>query len=561
MKPSRTAGLLVLFMLMTVPPLISAAAPRSHALLIGIGNYQNPDSSKNFLSLRGPAHDVAMVKNMLMRQFRFKEGDIRVLTDAQASRRGILDALNRLQKTTAPGDWVFIYYSGHGTRIKDTDGDESDGYDEALVAYDFKYGSRDGLVTDDELAAVFQRLRSRRIMVVMDSCHSGTATRSIYKTPFIPRYVPPSNVSGFAPSYKGSGRGLEDRPLPGGHIHLAAAQDEQVAVEAFFPDKQEYHGLFTLHLVNGLQGEADSNRDGAVTLRELYAHCKTRVTLVKGDQTPAISFGSESLLRQPVLAGKPLAPTAPVNTAHSGNIRIKIEGAGIIGAADLQFPGSGFRVEIVGGAGDWDYMIDKRGQYRLYSNSGYLLLRSPRLSDLERRLEAAVLKSFFKRLANPRRDFNIEADAGRTGQYYFHEKDSITYAIEAEADCYLLWLAVDSGGTVTVLVPNSGKGGGDNFLKKGKRYVIPGAGKGINFDFEVGPPFGRDLLKFIGFRGSVDLREIFPGCRDEFSYVFDLDSKACNSWTFYRKLKTLLDQRRDWSETAVEIETLPLSSN
>lgn len=528
-------------------------APRTRALLIGISNYRNPDPAKNFLSLRGPAQDVVMVKRLLKRQYNFKESDIRVLTDTQASRRGILAAFEKLVNGTASGDILFIYYSGHGTRIKDRNGDEADGYDEALVAYDFTWGTTDGLVSDDELSRIFKRLSDRWVIVVMDSCHSGTATRTIYRTPFTPRYVPPSEVSGFKPSFSAVNQGFNDRRLPDRHIHLAAAQDAQVAVETFIPDKGEYHGLFTVHFVSGLQGEADSNRDGVVTYREIYNHCKTRVSIDKPDQVPAVSIRSELLLQRPFMEKKNI-PSNHTPPTFSNKIRIKTEGVKIPNDR-IGFPGAGVQIEMTRDARQWDYLIKKNPDFQLYSKAGYLMYRSPRLADLLKYLEVLVLKSFFKRLENPRQDFNLVVDAGPVGRYYFREKDLIKYSISAEADCYLLWLNIDSKGNIVVLLPNFQEGGDDNFLKKGKRYTIPGDGKGIDFDFEVGPPFGQDLFKLIGFKRPLNLKALFPTCRDEFSYAFQLRDKKCSSWEFYRRLTHLLSKRKDWAATSIEIET------
>ena len=46
------------------------------------------------------------------------------------------------------GDAIFLHYSGHGTKIRDDDGDEADGYDEALCPRDFQSA---GMIRDDDL--------------------------------------------------------------------------------------------------------------------------------------------------------------------------------------------------------------------------------------------------------------------------------------------------------------------------------------------------------------------------------------------------------------------------
>ena len=69
-------------------------------------------------------------------------------------------------------DLAWIHYSGHGTHIKDTSGDELDGDDECLVPSDFNHV---GFIKDDFINAVFQSFNPKtRVICVFDCCHSGT---------------------------------------------------------------------------------------------------------------------------------------------------------------------------------------------------------------------------------------------------------------------------------------------------------------------------------------------------------------------------------------------------
>jgi hypothetical protein len=85
----------------------------------------------------------------------------------------IRDAANRLNA----GDLLLITYAGHGTQIPDRDGDEP--MDQAWVVYD-------RLIIDDELFLEWTRFQEGvRILVVSDSCHSGTITSLMMKFAFI----------------------------------------------------------------------------------------------------------------------------------------------------------------------------------------------------------------------------------------------------------------------------------------------------------------------------------------------------------------------------------------
>ena len=54
------------------------------------------------------------------------------------TRKNIEDAFRRITEYSNAGDVVFVHYSGHGGRVRDTSGDEEDGYDETLIPVDFR---------------------------------------------------------------------------------------------------------------------------------------------------------------------------------------------------------------------------------------------------------------------------------------------------------------------------------------------------------------------------------------------------------------------------------------
>jgi hypothetical protein len=90
------------------------------------------------------------------------------------TRKNIIDAFTRITQYSKPGDVVFVHYSGHGGRVKDTSGDEADGFDETLIPVDFK---RTGQILDDDVFKILVKPMPRdvNVTVLMDCCHSGTA--------------------------------------------------------------------------------------------------------------------------------------------------------------------------------------------------------------------------------------------------------------------------------------------------------------------------------------------------------------------------------------------------
>ena len=158
-----------------------------HALIIAVGDYPQegywPDiSSRN---------DVHHIKSALLK-LGWNEENISSIYDASATKAGITEQLNLLQSKVKEGDIVFIHYSGHGQQVADDNGDELDNLDEAIVPYDspmiFTEGVYEGerLIRDDQIGEQTQKIRkvcgpTGQLILILDSCHSGTGTRGMGK--------------------------------------------------------------------------------------------------------------------------------------------------------------------------------------------------------------------------------------------------------------------------------------------------------------------------------------------------------------------------------------------
>jgi metacaspase-1 len=94
-----------------------------------------------------------------------------VLLTKKATRAAMLAALRGAAKTLVAGDLFVLSYSGHGGQMPDTNADETDGQDETWCLFD-------GQLIDDELYFELNRFaKGVRVLVLSDSCHSGTITR------------------------------------------------------------------------------------------------------------------------------------------------------------------------------------------------------------------------------------------------------------------------------------------------------------------------------------------------------------------------------------------------
>lgn len=162
------------------------ALPIHRGLVIGLGEYEDANWGK----INGD-NDVRLVVRMLETA---GYTDIHTLKNREATKKGIVAALDQLVARCRPGDIVYIHYSGHGQLMTDLNGDEAvrwNGWhamwDESLVPYDayMTYCPQDRgekHISDDELAVYLTKIRKAvgrngEIVVVLDACHSGDATR------------------------------------------------------------------------------------------------------------------------------------------------------------------------------------------------------------------------------------------------------------------------------------------------------------------------------------------------------------------------------------------------
>jgi len=95
-----------------------------------------------------------------------------ILLTKKATRANVLSGMRDAAKELKAGDFFLLTYSGHGGQVPDVSGDEPDKQDETWCLYD-------GQLIDDELYFELSRFAAGvRILVLSDSCHSGTVTRA-----------------------------------------------------------------------------------------------------------------------------------------------------------------------------------------------------------------------------------------------------------------------------------------------------------------------------------------------------------------------------------------------
>jgi hypothetical protein len=168
----------------------STRPPRRTAFLVGI-NYINTQSELN-----GCYNDVVNVSQYLRSTLGYSAGSIAVITDGNRgvvgtasalppTRQNIIAGLNALVAGMIAGDEAVFHYSGHGSLVRDTNGDEATGFDSCLCPVDYATpaSAGGGMITDDEIRTLLiNRVpRGARLYVILDCCHNGTGCDIRYK--------------------------------------------------------------------------------------------------------------------------------------------------------------------------------------------------------------------------------------------------------------------------------------------------------------------------------------------------------------------------------------------
>lgn len=266
------------------------AAPQ--ALLVGVSGYPSLPEARR---LRGPRNDVPLMRDALLRAGMSAAG-VTLLADgvpgsrALPTRQAILSAMADLAARATPGDWVVVYFSGHGSqqpqpRLPAGSGAhrEPDGLDEIFLPYDIgdwdgRAGGVRGALVDDEIGAALAAITARgaRVWAIFDTCHAGDMARSWQgAAPGVShRNVPPDALG--VPATAGALPSPRRTPTapPGGAVVFYAAQPDEPALEEPLPEagaagapgsgaQRRVHGYFTWLIAQALAQQGGAARDPA----------------------------------------------------------------------------------------------------------------------------------------------------------------------------------------------------------------------------------------------------------------------------------------------------------
>jgi hypothetical protein len=492
-----------------------------HALLIGISHYI---PGQNVPNLEGPGPDVDALSAALIRDFAFKPANVHVLRDAQASRAGILAALDDLIAHVQQGDYVLLYYSGHGTSPQDeaAKGWNFDVADTgAMIPADFRRGTPQEIVS--RLIIGRRDLRPRLMKLdgkatvfgILDTCYSANLMKSAKPTR-------PSRSVPLGQLVAGATRSMED------DIHSDAARAQSVA--APHPSDYPYktvawisaalgsqsaadigsgelshnpnatrdgkpHGALTNTLLIGLDGAADVNHDGVVTHEELYEYALEQSLTWSHQPAWSANESDRGIATMSVLGGRrtPLAP--PTVASAKGDLRVQLESGASVLSAQLA------RVAHVAVVSDQaDLIVRASGaDYMIYQSGGVPINEKP-LSAADAVTRIAVEPDLRNLLtaATPTQSAHLQLSlrlAGeRVQQGLFYAGQEANLSLESDVQTWPLIVDIDVSGYVTVLYPRKEDGGAD--AVPARTPANPGTNLGTN---AAGCPCGIEYIRALTF--------------------------------------------------------------
>lgn len=241
---SMTRGRLYAFVV-SILLVLPAFSQRKRAFMVGISQYDTALTGYQWNNING-VEDINLLSPVLKQQGFI----LTTLLDEQATYDNIIRQLTAFINKTKKGDIVYLHFSTHGQPVEDLNGDEEDGWDEAIVPIDaykiYKKGTYEGKkhLLDDQLNQYVKRLREKIgatgcLYVIIDACHAGTSSRDNDDTIRGTKVGFTANNKVFKPSAtKKSHYKIEASTKLANVLFLEACRPDQVNTEIKVGDKR-----------------------------------------------------------------------------------------------------------------------------------------------------------------------------------------------------------------------------------------------------------------------------------------------------------------------------------
>jgi len=240
-----------------------------YALIIGNTDYTDPGLAK----LSAPGKDAEDFARVLRDKEIGAFDDVKVIVNEPSA--SVIEAIDEFFDQKKPDDMLVFYFSGHGIR------------DEAGSLYlafmnTIRSRLRSTAIKSEYIREAMDQSRSKRQVLILDCCNSGAFPQGTK--------AELGGAMGMTRAFQGYGRFV-----------LTASDATQFAWEGDKVIGETDNSLFTHFLVKGLEGEADNDGDGRITVDELYDYAYDQISRVTPNQTPTKSAAKqegEIVLRQ-----------------------------------------------------------------------------------------------------------------------------------------------------------------------------------------------------------------------------------------------------------------------
>jgi metacaspase-1 len=271
---------------------------RVRCVLVGIDVYEHPDIPP----LAGCVNDVALVRSTI-KAFGVPNEDIHVLVNRRATKANIVDRIQRTVRAAEPGDVLVFYYSGHGSQVRDRNGDElADSLDEVICPYDMDWDSNTFILDDDLDEILSWAPRDVVIEMFVDCCFWG-ATPMEREVRFVP---PPFDIEA---RIEGDEHMLHYHGLAacdcfaGRNVFWAASREGQIAAEDYLAGRT--HGVFTYWGCEFMAANTERILNHEYSRQELIEDLHAYLHRLGYEQRPELWAPWDLQIAPPFLPGNP----------------------------------------------------------------------------------------------------------------------------------------------------------------------------------------------------------------------------------------------------------------
>jgi len=254
----------------------SIKTPNRYALVVGTGQYEDERISALPASLNDARRLYEVLTDAGIGMF--PPENVTLLLDEEVTRLKVVSALDSLGRRAGKEDLVIVFFSGHGAVD-----DRGRPY---WVMQNTKIDDlRASALSETEITELLGEIKTTRLVTLIDACYSASTAE-------IGRSKSLVDLQKIYPQFKGEGR-----------VAITGSKGDQLSVVISDKNHPGYgYSAFTWYVIEGMKGSGDADKDGVVTVNELWSYVKDRTETTArqqgGNQQPQLKgqIGSRFLL-------------------------------------------------------------------------------------------------------------------------------------------------------------------------------------------------------------------------------------------------------------------------